>query len=610
MIVGDALRNIRAMNGMPRAGRLAALVALGLIAAVLEMVGIGLVFPLVAAIGDPAIVERIPGFEIVKSQLGITTHTDLLLSLSIILAVTFLTRSIYMVMFTYIQARAVARWQQSMAETLFATYTRAPFIFHLQTNTATLIRNINILAINAYGRTMSNLLSLAIDGMIICALAVLLLLVQPLPTLVAGSVLLLLVGGQVFIFRGIQGRLGAAGNNIARLQIKALQQAFMAVKELKVFGREPQARNDFGDIQHKRASVIWQQQFIARLPSIITEAAMVLSVIGMLIALIVSGAGTGEMMASLALLAAAAFRLLPLANKVVGALGTLHNTKPGISLLLTELDVPWRSQASFKSHEPMDFLSSIKLEGVSYEYPDGEHAALSGITLEIKRGESIGLMGSSGAGKSTLADIVLGLLPPESGRLLVDGEDVAANIRGWQANVGYVPQDIFICDDTVRANIAFFVPKEAIDDKKVWEALSLAQLDDFVRNMPEGLDTVLRERGERLSGGQKQRIGIARALYHNPRVLVLDEATSALDAQTESDVSHAIDALAGQKTLIIIAHRLSTLKHCNRLVLMKGGQIISEGTFDELSRDNLDFNELLKLAEVKTNDSSSADEIS
>jgi ATP-binding cassette subfamily C protein len=226
---------------------------------------------------------------------------------------------------------------------------------------------------------------------------------------------------------------------------------------------------------------------------------------------------------------------------------------------------------------------------VSYHYPSSEEEVLSEVSIEITQGTSVGLIGSSGAGKTTLVDVILGLLQPTEGKVLVDGVDIQQGLRGWQNQIGYIPQSIYLCDDTLRGNIAFGIPEEEISEEQVWSAVQLAQLQELVERLPQGLDTVVGERGVRLSGGQRQRVGIARALYHNPQVLVMDEATAALDNETEASIMEAVEKLSGEKTLIMIAHRLTTVKNCDCLYLMERGKVVDQGSYEELRDRNESF---------------------
>ncbi|MDZ7693112.1 MAG: ATP-binding cassette domain-containing protein [Balneolaceae bacterium] len=227
-----------------------------------------------------------------------------------------------------------------------------------------------------------------------------------------------------------------------------------------------------------------------------------------------------------------------------------------------------------------------------YSYPESSEQALDGVSVTIPKGKAIGFVGESGAGKTTIVDVLLGLMKPTKGKITVDGKDIHENLSGWQQNIGYIPQSIYLADDTLRQNIAFGLPKKEIDDEKIKQAVISAQLSKLLENLPEGLDTIIGENGARLSGGQRQRVGIARALYHNPDVLVMDEATSALDNITEKQVTEAIESLIGERTIIMIAHRLTTVMNCDRLYLMEEGRVIQEGTYDELVEKSSLFREM------------------
>jgi ABC-type multidrug transport system fused ATPase/permease subunit len=283
----------------------------------------------------------------------------------------------------------------------------------------------------------------------------------------------------------------------------------------------------------------------------------------------------------LGLFAAAAFRLLPSVNRLVTGMQGVRFTAAVVDSLYADLMLP-RPHASERSVVPLSFSDELVIDALSYRYPLASSNAVDGVSLRIPHGSSIGLIGGSGAGKSTLVDVILGLLTPTSGRVLVDGIDIQSNIRGWQSIIGYVPQTIFLADDTLRRNVAFGLPEELIDDDAVRRALRAAQLESFVAELPEGWNTGVGERGVRLSGGQRQRIGIARALYHDPQVLVLDEATSALDTETEAGVMADVEALHGAKTLIIVAHRLSTVRNCDVLYRFERGRMAQAGSFAEV----------------------------
>jgi ABC-type multidrug transport system fused ATPase/permease subunit len=301
--------------------------------------------------------------------------------------------------------------------------------------------------------------------------------------------------------------------------------------------------------------------------------------------MVLSGRQITNVLPVLALFGAAAFRLLPTMNQVISSFMSISLHRPILVNLYDDLcrDFPMQMQAK----EENRLIENLSVERLKFKYANVETFALEDVSIIIRRGEAVGLIGSSGSGKSTLVDILMGLLEPTAGHVLVDGDDIHDNIRGWQDQIGYVPQSIFLTDDTLLRNVAFGLPKDQIDHDAVKSAIRSAQLEEFVASLPDGLDTVVGERGVRLSGGQRQRIGIARALYNNPDVLVLDEATSSLDTETEHGVMQAVQALQGEKTVIIVAHRLSTVEYCDRLYRLENARIVDEGTFSEVtSRTN------------------------
>jgi ABC-type multidrug transport system fused ATPase/permease subunit len=316
----------------------------------------------------------------------------------------------------------------------------------------------------------------------------------------------------------------------------------------------------------------------------------VLTIIGLavlVLMMIVLGSELTEILPVLGLFGASAFRLLPAVNRMINNFQLINVSRPQVADIFSDLSISSKSLGSGVNH--FGFKIDVSVSGVSFSYEASSHQALSDITVFISQGEAVGLVGPSGSGKSTLVDILLGLLEPTSGRVLVDGIDIHENLRGWQNHIGYVPQSIFLTDDTLRRNVAFGLPKDKIDDEAVKSAIRLAQLEEFVASLPDGMETVVGERGVRLSGGQRQRIGIARALYNNPDVLVLDEATSSLDTETEHGVMQAVQALQGDKTVIIVAHRLSTVEYCDRLYRLENAQIVDEGTFSEVTSRTKDL---------------------
>jgi ABC-type multidrug transport system fused ATPase/permease subunit len=348
------------------------------------------------------------------------------------------------------------------------------------------------------------------------------------------------------------------------------------VKDVKLLGREEDFLHQY-HTHNKGSTYIGQlQATLQAIPRLGLELLAVLGLALLVFVMIGQGQSLDALLPTLGLFAAAAFRMLPSVNRVLSAIQSVRFSVPVVDTMYSELRM-LELAPSPQRGPPLRLGNTLTLEGVCFQYPSAEAMAIRDVSLSIERGSSVGFVGGSGAGKSTLVDIILGLLTPGSGTVAVDGTDIQSNLRGWQDQVGYVPQTIFLTDDSLRRNIALGLSSETIDEAAVRRALRSAQLAEFVDGLPDGLDTVVGERGIRLSGGQRQRIGIARALYHDPPVLVLDEATSSVDTATEADIMSAVRALRGDKTILIIAHRLSTVEHCDRLFCLDQGRVSTEG---------------------------------
>ena len=314
----------------------------------------------------------------------------------------------------------------------------------------------------------------------------------------------------------------------------------------------------------------------------------------MIAVLYLSGPDYGDTVPFLAMFAVDAVRIMPSAIRCYNAIMEVRAGVPslgaveedymlfrGLGTDMTQLDIP----AKNKSDPTMPFSNAIELKGLEFKYGGAANAALNGLSMHVKKGEAVGIVGPSGAGKSTLLSIILGLLPPTSGSILIDGRAAGDDIKSWQRRIGYIPQSIYLLDDTIVKNVAFGIPKNEIDMDKFWQAVRLAQLEEFITSLPAGENTMVGERGVRISGGQRQRIAIARALYHEPEILVLDEATAALDNETERQITAAINELMGVRTIIIVAHRLSTVANCDRLIFLENGEVAAEGTYEELLKN-------------------------
>ena len=588
----DVLKILWTMTARRQFGSLILLFFVGMLIALFDVIGVGLVFPLVLSIAGTA------GQAAAPLQFGelLGFKAPAPVTLIFIIVAIFLAKNALQVLYHAGQARLLAATQEDLANRLISGYLRSSYSSHLQRHSAELIRNVSNLVRGAYGEAAGAVLALGADALAAAALIGLLLVVAPLPSLIAGSMMGILLYLQQRGFKRSFETLGGESAALCHEELLSLQQSLGALKEAQVLRREAFFEKEFSDIQRRLSRNAKTFEFIKKLPPVVSEVAM-MTVLLAAVAIMLMQDGHGVLFAQLGLLAAASVRLMPLTNRIIMAMNMIYHARPGLYLLDKEL-----SYGATHTRRPAEpghdrFAERITLRNVGYSFPGGERPVLSDISLTIRRGEFVGLIGASGAGKSTLADIILGVLQPDRGDIEIDGRIVGQ--EGSRLLAGYVPQRIAIFDDTLRRNVAFAVADDSIDEKRVEEALARAQLLDFARALPHGLDTKLGEQGQRFSGGQRQRIGIARALYHSPDLLVLDEATSALDLQTEQDFNDAIKALHGQLTLIIIAHRLSTVRICDRLILLDRGRIVDEGSFAELSARNADFLRLVELSDLR-----------
>lgn len=556
------------------------LLILMLLGMVLETLGVGLIIPALAMMTD----ERMIHSPVLKGFLGhveTASQEQLVIAGLLVLVGINGVRTAFLAYLAWRQARFVFGLQSSLSRELFSGYLQQPYVFHLQRNSAKLLTIVTTeISLFSQGGVNSALL-IGTESLIVAGIATLLFIVQPLGALLVTSTLI--VACWLF-YRTTKHRLvrwGAARQEHESRRTQHLQQGLGGVKDAKLLGRENDLVLAYEVHNEGVARMGCRVLTLQTLPRLWLEFLVVIGVTALVATMIGLGKPVDSLVPVLGVFAAAAFRLMTSLNRILQNLQNLRYYIPLIGVLHEEITLV-RKATVVEPASPGGVCTvstdwrSIILRNVSYQYPGAAGFALDGVNLRIVRGASVGFVGESGAGKSTLIDVILGLLKPSSGAVTLDEADVHMALRKWQDQIGYVPQSIYLTDDTLRRNIAFGLPEDQIDESAVDRALQAAQLTEFVDQLPLGVDTIVGERGVRLSGGQRQRIGIARALYHDPSVLVLDEATSALDSETEKYVMQAVGALHGRKTILIIAHRLSTVAECDQLYRLDRGKVFLE----------------------------------
>ena len=550
------------------------LLAMMFIGMLLEMLGVGLVVPVIVLLMQQDLSTIPSALQPILEAVGPLPREHLVVGALLALVTVYMFKSTFLSFLAWRRARFAFGLQTEFAQRLFALYIAQPYSFHLRRNSAQLIRNASGEITMWTGNVVMPGLLLLAEGLVLLGLGTLLLIVEPVGTLLVMSVLAVLVAG---FHRAVRQRVTTWGRQRQYhegMRIQHLQQSLGSIKEVKVLGRESDFIRQFNADVAASALAGQKQAAMLQIPGLWLELLGVLGLVGLVFAMLAFGQDPASIIPTLGLFAAAAFRLMPSANRMLAAMQQLRYGLPVGELLFQELSLKTAPIEDQARDERLGFREVIELESVSFAYEGASAPTIEDVSLHIRKGESIGLIGASGSGKSTLVDLLLGLLPPQHGHISIDGQDIQPRLRGWQNLVGYVPQSMYLTDDSLRRNIALGVPADEIDDGAVRQALHAAQLGPWVASLPQGLDTPVGERGVRLSGGQRQRVGIARALYHAPEILVLDEATSALDTTTEKDVMEAVTALRGSKTIFMVAHRLSTLMQCDRLYRLDHGRLV------------------------------------
>ncbi len=540
-----------------------------------SLLGVSVLLPFIQAVMNP---EELLENDIIRwayDLLGLKNTDQLIIALAVGIMIVYVAKNGFIIFMNNMQYRFSYYGKREMQDRMMKYYIRKDYTFFLNHNSAELMRDINTDPEMFYAAVL-NMLQLASEVCVSGIMVIYLVITDPLITL--GVVLAMAVMVLLFLkkLRRILAGFGEDRRKYNANILQCMQQAFGGIKEIKIANRESYFEGEFIKQNGLYTYVIKQNSFLSSVPKPIMEA---LCIVGLMAAIIVeisiTSTDPAKFVGTLAVFAAAAFYLLPSANKMAEYLASIIHNGVVIHKIgeeygkIRDMDL---ERTKEQNYSPVSLEKEIRVEDLTFSYPDAEEPVLSHVNVTIPKNKSVAFIGPSGAGKTTMVDLILGVLKPQEGKITVDGRNISESYRGWHDKIGYIPQTIYMLDDTIRNNIAFG-KREDVRDEDIWEALRQAQLDEFVSSLEDGLDTMIGEAGVRLSGGQRQRIGIARALYRKPEVLVLDEATSALDTETEAAVMEAIDGLQGTLTMLIIAHRLSTIKNCDMVYHVENGGV-------------------------------------
>lgn len=557
--------------------KLIILLILIFVGSLLELVGVSAVLPLANVAIEPDIINQQDTYRLIAEWFKLESANDFVLFFSLILAILYIVKNVYLVLYRNFQYKFTYNTNKSIALKLMDSYLHQDYLFHVAHNVAELQRNITT-DVSQFVNTVSTIINITVEGCTSFLLLLLLLMADPITTMLVIGILGVAILIYWSISKKLQLKYGVEAREASRELNKWLLQAFGGIKEIKVMNREHFFLNNYDEAYQKNIIANKRYNIVTMLPKHVIETIVICSILLTMSIRILQGTDVREFITSLMVFAVAAMRMLPSFNRITEYISTVMFNKAGVDNVFKDLQEIERLErkSALQRHdiEKLQLQGEIKIEHLSFVYPNTSKKIFDNASLVIHKNQSVAFVGSSGAGKTTLADIIIGLLEPNQGQVYVDGVDVFTHLEAWHKTIGYIPQMIYLMDDTIRANVVFGIPEEEIDDEKVWKALERAEIADFVRTLDEGLYTQIGDRGVRLSGGQRQRIGIARALYSEPDVLILDEATSALDNETEAAVMESVDSLHGKTTLIIIAHRLSTIQNCDKIYAVEEGKIV------------------------------------
>lgn len=551
------------------------------IGSLMELLGVTAILPFIQSMLDVENLSENWFMKQIIEFLHLNTQLQIIFTIAVIVALVYIFKNFYLLFSINMQYRFKYTFQRELSSRMLSAYMRRPYEFFLDVNSAQILRSINedVVAVYAiydnFFKMLSEMLNIILIGIFLICIDWM----MAVGVLILFSICLIVI---TYVFRNLLRDVGEKYREGVMKSHKYAYQSVGGIKEIHVMKKNDFFVRQYDDAYFLRSKMERKQAFIGACPEKIIEMSCIVGIIGVICVRLLIGVDMKQFVSGLSVFAVAAFRILPAISRTLGYISMMIYQRPALEDLYSQLLEVERYEKEVKAYIENDnsgkekkesiFNDKIEVKNIFWKYPNSEVFVLNDLSLTIYKGDAVGLIGTSGSGKTTLSDMLLGLFCPLSGGIYVDGVNIFTIPKEWARVVGYVPQSVYLTDDTIRNNIAFGEEEKDIDDERIWLALKEAQFKDFVQKLPDGLDTLVGERGIRFSGGQKQRIAIARALYYNPSIVVLDEATSALDNETEKAVMESIDALQKQKTLIIVAHRLTTLKNCNKVFEIKNGK--------------------------------------
>lgn len=570
-------------------------------ASMITLLGVGTVPVFVSAVIDADRILNYPILGDFLRTIDVTTPQELALFGAFALLSIYLFKNLFMLFYNYMNGKFMLNRVLYLQNRIFRAYMNSPYTFFIGRNSSELLRNINSEVGKIIDGTLKPALLICLNGIMTIVIVTGLIIVEPLIT----GVGIIFFGGFTYLFLRLTkksiSRYGSESLAHRKSMTKAILEGLQGFKDAKVLKRENYFLDQYDYHAQKHKGYDIKNMVLNTLPRQIIEMIALSGILFIAVMMVLQGREVSTIVPMIALFGAAVMKVKPSINSIIEDINKLRYNLYSVDAVyrdLNHLEKKYDQKPPDRLGEKLSLRDEISLQDLEYAYPNQSKPAVRNISITIPKNRAVAFVGPSGVGKTTLVDVILGLLEPQNGSLKVDGKDVFENLDKWQRNIGYIPQFIYLLDDTIRRNICFGIPDDEVDEELLEMAIETAQLKEFMTTLEKGVNTVVGERGIRLSGGQRQRIGIARALYNNPQVLVMDEATSALDNITERVLIKAIERLRGDKTIIMIAHRLTTVKNCDTIYMMNDGEIIASGTYDDLLVSSKEFREMSLVDEV------------